>query len=307
MVDVISYLLDMMQVKGTAYVGKNFSEPWGMYVEEHSEFARFHLVLAGQIWIKLPETGKQELLGKGDFVIIPNGRAHTLSDKNEPGGLSCEQIPNVDVAPSFQVFDNASGATHVLCGYFRISDNTPRALLSRLPEMFVERGDAGSRDAKIVTIARLIELELARQTASSPIVLNRLTEILCVYAIHRWLKHALTQDLDISALANPSLLLVLDAIHAHPAKTWTVENLADIYGQSRTAFAVQFKAVMGFAPMAYVKNWRFKLAQKMLKESSLSLDDIAIRSGYADTNAFNRAFKRETGTPPAAFRRLSRQ
>ena len=307
MVDVISYLLDMMQVKGTAYVGKNVSGSWNISVEEHPEFARFHLVLAGQTWINLPNAGKQERLNKGDFVIIPNGRAHTLCDKLGRDDTLPDQIPNVDIAPNFQVFDTDSKATHILCGYFRISDNTPPTILSRFPEMFIERADAGSQDEKVETIARLIGLELAKQTASSPIALNRLTEILCVYAIHHWLEQALTQDLHISALADPKLHLVLDAIHANPAKAWTVESLADIYGQSRTAFAIQFKTAMGFSPITYVTNWRFKLAQKMLEESSLPLDDVADKSGYADTNAFNRAFKRETGTPPAAFRRLSRQ
>ena len=41
----------------------------------------------------------------------------------------------------------------------------------------------------------------------------------------------------------------------------------------------------------------------MLEEGSLALDEIAFKSGYADTNAFNRAFKREIGASPGAFRR----
>jgi AraC-like DNA-binding protein len=55
--------------------------------------------------------------------------------------------------------------------------------------------------------------------------------------------------------------------------------------------------------MSYVRGWRISLARQMLQGNSLPLDEIAFRSGYADTNAFNRAFKRETGRTPGSVKR----
>lgn len=48
---------------------------------------------------------------------------------------------------------------------------------------------------------------------------------------------------------------------------------------------------------------RCELAQRYLRESSLRVADIAFRLGYAEPNAFRRAFKKWTGQPPGAFRR----
>ncbi|MDA8746945.1 AraC family transcriptional regulator [Litoreibacter sp.] len=307
MADVISYLLDMIRVRGTAFIGKNLNAPWCMSVEEHSNLARFHLVLAGEAWLELPQTGKRERLGKGDFVIVPNGRPHVLSDEIGRKKTTNDLIPNVDIEPNFQTFDRNSEATHLLCGYFQISGRTPPTILSRFPDVFIERKGRASQELKTNLILQIVELELSKQAAPTPIILNRLTEALCIYVIHRWLARTLVEDIQISALADPRLHLVLDEIHADPAGHWTVENLARLYGQSRTAFALQFKAAMGLSPIHYVTNTRVRLARKMLEESNLPLDDVAGRTGYADTNAFNRAFKRETGTAPATFRRMSRK
>jgi AraC-like DNA-binding protein len=58
--------------------------------------------------------------------------------------------------------------------------------------------------------------------------------------------------------------------------------------------------------MGYVTQYRTLLARRMLSETSLALDDIANRTGYSDTNAFSRAFRRVIGTSPGAFRKSSR-
>ncbi|MFI1917458.1 AraC family transcriptional regulator [Nocardia sp. NPDC020380] len=52
---------------------------------------------------------------------------------------------------------------------------------------------------------------------------------------------------------------------------------------------------------------RQTLAEEMLTATPLSVDDIAIRLGYAEATPFIHAFKRWTGTTPAAYRRTVRQ
>ena len=55
--------------------------------------------------------------------------------------------------------------------------------------------------------------------------------------------------------------------------------------------------------MAYLAQWRLKLGAEILQSAEDSVAEIAESVGYGSEAAFNRAFKREFGCPPAQFRR----
>jgi AraC family transcriptional regulator, alkane utilization regulator len=55
--------------------------------------------------------------------------------------------------------------------------------------------------------------------------------------------------------------------------------------------------------MQYLAAWRMHLARNLLRESKLSVGEIAERVGYESEAAFNRAFHRIIGAPPASWRR----
>jgi AraC-like DNA-binding protein len=54
--------------------------------------------------------------------------------------------------------------------------------------------------------------------------------------------------------------------------------------------------------MRYLANWRMQLAKQMMREGARNIQEVAVRVGYDSEAAFNRAFKRATGSPPAAWR-----
>ena len=72
---------------------------------------------------------------------------------------------------------------------------------------------------------------------------------------------------------------------------------------SRSALAERFTQLVGEAPMRYLANWRMQLAKQMLREGTHNIQEVAARVGYESQAAFNRAFKRATGSPPATWRR----
>ena len=55
--------------------------------------------------------------------------------------------------------------------------------------------------------------------------------------------------------------------------------------------------------MRYLSNWRIQLAKQMLREGTHTVQEVATGVGYESEAAFNRAFKRATGSPPAAWRK----
>lgn len=310
MSDVFTELLDLMRVRSTAFVGKNLSAPWSIEIGQQDPLARFHLVLEGQTWMGLPDGTDGVVLNKGDLAIIPHGLAHIYHNVGNTSAPKCLLLPDHDKGPYFHSLnDLAEGDTNLLCGYFHISEQTPPTVVAHLPNMLVERGaDDGASVKRFDLIVSLIRQEVAKDGTISPMVLNRLTEVLCLYAIQNWLTRTLTDEehAHLRALADPKVKLVLDKIHDAPAEDWTVDALARLFGRSRTAFASHFKSATGLSPISYVRRWRIRLACNMLESTKMSIDEIAFKVGYSDTNAFNRAFNRETGTSPGAYKRMLR-
>jgi AraC-like DNA-binding protein len=87
---------------------------------------------------------------------------------------------------------------------------------------------------------------------------------------------------------------------------WTVASLARAVGLSRAAFARRFAAALGASPIAHLTALRLSRAARSLSSGDASLAEVAAEVGYDSEFAFNRAFKRFHGVPPAAFRRRQR-
>ena len=95
----------------------------------------------------------------------------------------------------------------------------------------------------------------------------------------------------------------LNALHARPAHAWTLEELAREAGTSRSVLAERFQHLVGSSPIQYLTQWRMLLAANLLCRSNAPLARIAEDVGYQTDTAFSRAFRREYGAPPAAWRR----
>ena len=96
-------------------------------------------------------------------------------------------------------------------------------------------------------------------------------------------------------------------MHARPAHPWTVDGLGHEVGLSRSALAERFAGLLGQPPMQYLAHWRLQVAARELKSGNRSLAVVAEAVGYESEAAFNRAFKREFGMPPAMWRRTGQQ
>jgi AraC-like DNA-binding protein len=86
-------------------------------------------------------------------------------------------------------------------------------------------------------------------------------------------------------------------------RQWTLDNLAHEVGLSRSVFADRFTHFVGVSPMHYLTRWRMQLATRHLENPSASIAQVAAEVGYESEAAFNRAFKKHVGAPPAAWRR----
>lgn len=92
-------------------------------------------------------------------------------------------------------------------------------------------------------------------------------------------------------------------IHRDPTRNWTVASLANTVWMSRSAFAAGFTQLVSEPAMRYAVRWKMQAALTRLKETGLSLAELASRLGYDSEAAFSRAFKRVLGVSPGAARR----
>jgi AraC-like DNA-binding protein len=105
------------------------------------------------------------------------------------------------------------------------------------------------------------------------------------------------------ALADRQMGAAISAMHEAPARRWTLQELAEHVGMSRSTFAQRFKETVGESPMEYLTRWRMMLAADRVENSKESVGTIALSLGYESESAFSTAFKRVMGCSPRQYSR----
>ena len=70
---------------------------------------------------------------------------------------------------------------------------------------------------------------------------------------------------------------------------------------SRTAYYNKLKAITGLSPIDFIKQMRIKKALKLLEDPSLTVADIAYKTGFSDPKYFSKCFKAEMGMTPTQY------
>lgn len=84
---------------------------------------------------------------------------------------------------------------------------------------------------------------------------------------------------------------------------YTIDFLSEHFEISPTIMKKCFKGVYGDSVYAYMKRYRLQVAERLLKESQMTIGEIAERIGYLNPNKFTSAFRTEYGMPPTSFRK----
>jgi len=106
----------------------------------------------------------------------------------------------------------------------------------------------------------------------------------------------------LSALEDPQLAGVIDAMLQHPEQHHTVESLASIAHMSRSAFARRFTECFNRPPMDYLRDVRLRRAAQLLCRGDLSVDEVASKVGFSSRSHFSHTFRDHFGASPLAFR-----
>lgn len=312
MLDLLSDILTRLSFKGTLYFRTSFSEPWGVKVPAFSNVARFHYVHRGECVVRVEGDASECRLSQGDLVLIPHGRAHTLTCRHS-GSHEALELDDVIERSGWKgygtlVYGGPEPAleTQLICGHFSIAQGSRHILFDRLPthihvpEYGVESG--GWLEATL----RVIGAEAGGAKLGGDLIALKMSEAIFAQALRSFIESHRDDEHALWGFADQNLTRAMGAFHRDPARSWTVASLAREAGLSRTAFAQLFARKLGVTPMQYVTSWRMQIAREALATRDISVAEVAELSGYASESAFSRVFRNEVGHRPAAFRQAQR-
>ena len=125
-----------------------------------------------------------------------------------------------------------------------------------------------------------------------------------ILLLRRQYERAAEQIPWLAALESGRLGRAVTAIFDRPDAPYTVQQLADIAGMSRAAFAGHFKDTFGRSPIDYLREVRLCRAAKLLATTDMPVKAVAAQVGFTSRTYFSRAFKAFAGTSPADYRDL---
>ena len=89
---------------------------------------------------------------------------------------------------------------------------------------------------------------------------------------------------------------------AASAEEWPVARLARVSGVSAAHFARSFKEAFGVPPHRYLLTRRIERAKALLRDTDISITDIAFQTGWKSLGTFGRIFRDVTGASPGEIR-----
>ena len=315
--DVLSDVLRVVRMSGAVFFRADMAGPWAARSVPGSELARtlfptarqlllFHVMEEGRTWIAL-DGAEPISCEAGDVVVFPYGDEHTLASDMTLPPMPMRLLLQQAMAPGEGVHQISGGRgderVRIVCGFLHCDELLFNPLCRGLPPVIHVRAADEPPGSLLASLARSLVSEAGAARAGTSCLLSRLSELVFVEVLRRHMARLAPGQIGwVAALNDPLVGRALQLLHASPRVAWTVDELARRVGASRSLLADRFRLKVGQPPMQYLASWRLQLAAQLLREGTRGVASVAAEVGYESETAFNRAFKRHAGQPPAAWR-----
>jgi AraC-like DNA-binding protein len=317
--DALSDVLKSLRLEGAFYLDAEFSAPWCIRGEcsvasvrqrlagaEHVVF--FHFLTDGVCKVRLADGGEVLDVAAGDLILVTRDDRHLMGSdvRLQPAEGDALLDPDAPADDRFVRLRHGGGGavTRFVCGYLACSRSVCRPLLEALPRLVrIPIGDPAA-SALLRELLRVGVRESSDSRPGADSMLAKLSELMFVEALRRYVEQLPPRGRGwLAGVRDAHVGRALALLHGEPGRAWTVDELAREAALSRSALAERFVSLVGEPPIQYLMRWRLALAAQMLRTGEEPIARVAQRSGYDSEAAFNRAFKREFGAPPAAWRK----
>ncbi|MGB5812565.1 MAG: AraC family transcriptional regulator [Polyangiales bacterium] len=314
--DVLSDVLRTLRLSGAVLFRADFCAPWDvsspgsgglaeMLMPGAGRLVLFHVITGGECWAEV-EGEPRVSLREGDVVVFPYGDAHVMGWSDGAHRVSITDLLPMPPwsEPPFVRCGGDGVPTHVVCGFLHCDDALFNPLLATLPRVFAVNAADGDRAQWLDLMVDQGLKEAGQGRPGGDALLTRFAELMLLDVLRRHMAQAPSSQTGLlAALNDEQVAQALELIHASPADPWTVDLLGKRIGMSRSSLAARFKQLLGMPPMQYISRLRLQKATQLLRDTDRGIAEIANEVGYDSEPAFNRAFKRAVGQPPAAWRK----
>jgi AraC-like DNA-binding protein len=323
--DTLSDVLRGVRLRGAVFFLVSGNRDWAAEAPPASEIApllmqgvehvmEYHALAQGNCWAGIPGQ-RAVLLSAGDVVMFPHGDAHVIS--SAPGmraaldpaafaGAQAARLPLRVVFNGPEMLQSAppgfSPDATMVCGFLGCDLHPFNPLIAGLPHML--HLHASSDDAWLSQFAQQAVAESCAGRAGGEALLARMSEMMFLHAVRRYAEQLPAHSEGwLAGLRDRVVGRALALLHEEPAHDWSIDELGRRVGLSRSSLHERFNQLVGMPPMQYLAQWRMQVAARLLLETRASVAGVALDVGYDSEAAFNRAFKRLVGKPPATWRR----
>ena len=331
MSDTLSDLLRAVRLRGALFFYVEGSHPWVAETPDQREIIpailpgvdhmmEFHGVARGSCWAAI--TGETPVrLEEGDLVLFPQGDAHVMSSAPGMRAKSVAagefftprpaQLPYAlsmnELGETTALLDGGGAdRTTLVCGFLGCDARPFNPLLAAMPRVLRMPGIA-KESSWVGTFLRSVVEESNSKRPGGEAVLERMSEMMFVEVLRRYVDSMPAEQTGwLAGMRDSSVGRALAVLHERPADAWSIEQLGEAAGLSRSALHERFMHFIGQPPMQYLAQWRMQVAAGLLRDTDAKVIEVALDVGYENETAFSRAFRRATGESPAAWRKSRR-
>lgn len=299
--DPLSDVLSLLQPRSQFYAGFDAAGDWSFDFPPH-EGIKFTAVIRGSCWCITDDLEDPVRFDEGDCFLLNSGRRIVLSSDPTLPVQSGEDILEAVSRDGIAVH-NGGGEVFLISGRFFFAGNHAAVLFDALPPIIIV--PKASSQAEILRWSLdQWACELRNPQPGGALMSTHLAHLMLIQVLRLFL--GTSSELPkgwFLALTDRQISPAIGAIHAEPARHWTLEELARVAGISRTVFAQRFKALVGSTAMDYLARWRMLMAADRLSTGSENVASIAFSLGYESESSFSTAFKRIMFCSPTQYRR----
>jgi AraC-like DNA-binding protein len=265
--DLLSHVLAQVLLTGDGVYADAVTA--GGQVILDPNIAHAFIVTEGACRCADPDDLHPVLIAPGDLILLPHG----LGDAQ----LSASQ-----------------DAKFVVCRFW-FDPYSLRGMISSLPQLIHIPHAEGK--GWLEGILHFLMIETTDTQPGAALMISKIIDVLIIRTLRTWV-HLGPSTGWLGGLADARIARALKVLHQEPLQMWSVEELADVAGMSRSSFAERFTQLVGLSPLRYQNEWRLNLARDMLARGEARVGEIGLRIGYESEAAFSRAFKALFGHSP---------
>jgi AraC-like DNA-binding protein len=298
-VDPFSDILKLVRAETLVTGGFTAGGHWALRFPVPKKI-KFFAVVKGHCWVTLG--GEPPIrFATGDVGLLSAPRAFVLASDPEVSPVDAMTLFSGAGKTTAQLGDGSDFA-HI-GGHVLLDPASGRLLADVLPP-WIHVQSALPQAANFRWLLDRLAEERASNLPGAELASAQLAQLLFIQILRAHLAGSdLVRGSWLRALGDPRIAPAIRLMHGDPARAWHLEDLATACAMSRTTFAERFRTVAGVSPLAYLTDWRMRLAEQALRaEVGRPVALIARSVGYTSESAFTNAFKRATGVSPKAYR-----